>query len=154
MKYKIRKAKKSDANEIIRLINQLALYENLNTPDTVSGKRLIKDAFRKNPLFNILLAERTIGREKSVVGYAFYFFTYSTFLAKPTLYLEDIFVEKEVRRNGIGKLLFDELIKTAGKHNCGRIEFTVLDWNRKALSFYRKYNAKVMNEWLFHRIVL
>lgn len=154
MKYKIRKARKSDAADIIRLINQLAVFEKLNPPDLSSEKRLIKDAFSKKPLFNILLAEKTTGKTKSIVAYAFYYFTYSTFLAKPTLYLEDIFVEDKFRKRGIGKLLFDKLIELAKKHKCGRLEFTVLDWNKNALRFYKKYNSLVMKEWLLHRIVL
>jgi len=146
----IRKAKKSDSRDILKLITELAEFEKLNPPDKHAQKRLIADAFRSKPLFNILIAEY---RDK-IIGYAFYFFTYSTFLAKPTLYLEDIFVSNNYRNSGIGKLLFDELLKIAKAKKCGRLEFTVLDWNKNAMRFYKRYNAKIMKEWLLHRITI
>ncbi len=146
----IRKAKISDAKEISKLIIELAKFEKLKPPGTLAIKRLIADAFRAKPLFNILVAEN----KNRLIGYAFYFFTYSTFLAKPTLYLEDIFVTEKFRNEGIGKLLFDELLKIAKSNKCGRLEFTVLDWNKNAMRFYKRYNAKIMKEWLLHRIVI
>jgi len=147
-KYLIRKAKKSDSGDILRLIKELAEYEKFSPPNQEAQKRLIADAYCSKPLFNILVAEN----EKKIVGYTFYYFTYSTFLAKPTLYLEDIFVSKEFRNSGIGKMLFDELLKIAKSKKCGRFEFAVLDWNKNSLAFYKRYNAKIMKEWLLHRI--
>ena len=146
----IRKAKKSDSRSILKLITELAEFEKLNPPDKHAQKRLITDAFRSKPLFNILIAEY---RDK-IIGYAFYFFTYSTFLAKPTLYLEDIFVSNNYRNSGIGKLLFDVLLKKAKAKKCGRLEFTVLDWNKNAMRFYKRYNTMIMKEWLLHRITI
>lgn len=146
----IRKARKSDSKSIIGLISELAEFEKLSPPNRYAQKRLLSDAFNTKPIFNILVAEN----EGKITAYAFYFFTYSTFLAKPTLYLEDIFVSVKHRYEGIGKMLFNELLRIAKSKKCGRLEFTVLDWNKNAINFYKNYNAKIMKEWLLHRITL
>jgi GNAT superfamily N-acetyltransferase len=147
---KVQKAKKSDSKEILRLINELAEFEKLPPPDISARKRLIKDAFGGKPAFNILLAKNG----KTAVGYAFYFFTYSSFLARKTLYLEDIFISESFRMRGIGKMLFDELLKTAKVHKCGRMEWCVLDWNFNAIRFYDKLGAKPLKEWIYYRLNL
>ncbi len=148
MKTKIYRAKKSDSKDILRLINELADFEKLTPPDSKAKKRLIIDAFGKKPLFYVLLAKEG---DKSV-GYAFYFFTYSSFRAKKTLYLEDIFISENFRKFGIGKMLFDELIKIAKKNKCGRMEWCVLDWNINAIKFYDKLGAKQLKNWLYYRL--
>jgi GNAT superfamily N-acetyltransferase len=148
MNLEIRKAKKSDSKRIIDLVVELAEFEKLTPPDAKARKRLINDAFRQRPLFYIVSALDG----KKVIGYAFYFFTYSTFLAKPTLYLEDLFISEKYRSEGIGKKLFDELIKIAKKKKCGRLDFTVLDWNKNAMRFYKRLGAKALKEWVLHRI--
>ena len=130
------------------LIDELAKYEKLLPPDDKSKKRLIKDAFGKKPAFKVLLAKI----KDEAIGYAFYFYTYSSFLAKKTLYLEDIFISEKHRKLGAGKLLMDELIKTAKKNKCGRMEWCVLDWNTNAINFYDKLGAKQLKEWLYYRI--
>lgn len=150
MKICIRPATKSDGKDIIRLIIELAFFEKLTPPDKRAQQRLLKDAFSQKPLFKILLAEV----EGKIVAYAFYFFTYSTFLARKTLYLEDIFVSEKFRNLGIGKLLLNKLLQIAKKEKCGRIEFIVLHWNKSAINFYRRFNAKIMRNWLFFRIDL
>lgn len=150
MKICIRHATKSDSKDIIQLITELAIFEKLPPPDKKAQQRLLKDAFSPKPLFQILLAEV----EGKVIAYAFYFFTYSTFLARNTLYLEDIFVTEKFRKLGIGKLLFNKLLQIAKKEKCGRIEFIVLHWNKNAINFYRKFNAKIMKDWLFFRVDL
>jgi GNAT superfamily N-acetyltransferase len=150
MKFNIRKARKSDSDEIIRLIRELAYFEKLVPPDDNDSKRLLKDAFSKNPRFKILVAEYN----KKLVGYAFYFFTYSTFLARPTLYLEDIYISEKYRSKGLGKDLFLELKRIAQKEKCGRMEWIVLDWNRNAISFYEKLGAKVLEDWKFSRLTI
>ena len=147
MKIKIRKAKKSDSKEIIRLINELAKFEKLAPPTLSAKKRLINDAFGRNPLFFVLLAEA----EGSIVGYAFYFFTYSSFKARKTLYLEDIFVTESMRRFGVGKLFFKEMLKIAKAEKCARMEWCVLDWNVNAINFYDKLGAKPLKEWIYYR---
>ncbi len=148
MRIKVHKARKSDSKEILKLINELADFEKLTPPDAKARKRLINDAFGKNPVFNVLLAKEG---SKSV-GYAFYFFTYSSFLAKKTLYLEDIFVSETYRKLGIGKMLIEELVKIAKSNKCGRMEWCVLDWNFNAIRFYENLGAEHLKEWLYYRM--
>ncbi|HEY5124099.1 MAG TPA: GNAT family N-acetyltransferase [Ignavibacteria bacterium] len=150
MNYSIRKAIRSDSKEIINLINELAHFEKLTPPGNAASRRLINEAFSRNPRFRILVAEY----EKKIIAYAFYFFSYSTFLAKPTLYLEDIYISKNFRSKGLGKSFFTELKKIAKKEKCGRIEWVVLDWNKNAINFYEKLGAKKMKEWIFFRLSL
>ena len=149
-KIKIRKAKKSDSKDILRLITELAEFEKLNPPDKSANKRLKKDAFSNNPSFKILLADN--GKES--IGYAFYFFTYSSFMARKTLYLEDIFVSDRYRNKGIGKMLFEKLISIAKESDCARMEWVVLDWNINAIKFYDKLGAKELKEWKTYRLHL
>ena len=147
---KIRKARRSDSKAILKLITELAEFEKLNPPDRSANKRLIKEAFSKNPSFRILLAET----KKEVIGYAFYFFTYSSFLARKTLYLEDIFISDKYRNKGVGKLIFKRLIRLAEKSDCGRMEWVVLDWNINAIKFYDKLGAQELKEWKTYRLPL
>ena len=146
-KIKIRQAVKKDSKEIINLILELAKFEKLSPPNETAKKRLLKDAFGSRPSFNVVLAEL----EGKIIGYAFYFFTYSSFLARKTLYLEDIFITESIRRLGAGKLFFNELIKIAKKEKCGRMEWCVLDWNKNAINFYNKLGAKPLNDWIYYR---
>ncbi|MBI5215622.1 MAG: GNAT family N-acetyltransferase [Ignavibacteriae bacterium] len=146
----IRPATKSDSKIFLTLLDALADYEKLKRPTRTARLRLIEDAFGKRKRFDAFLAFV----DDKPVGYAIIFETYSSFLAKPTLYLEDIFVLEEYRRFGIGKKFFDVLVKEARKRKCGRVEWTVLDWNTPAINFYDKLGAKQMKEWLLYRIVL
>lgn len=148
MKIKIKKADRKDKNDVLMLIDELAKYEKLPPPDSKAKKRLIKDAFGKKPAFKVLLAKI----KDDAIGYAFYFYTYSSFLARKTLYLEDIFIIEKHRKLGAGKLLMDELVKIAEKNKCGRMEWCVLDWNTNAINFYEKLGAKHLKEWLYYRI--
>ena len=150
IKIKIRKAKESDLNDILRLITELAEFEKLNPPDRSANKRLRKDAFSNNPSFKILLAESG----KKIIGYAFYFLTYSSFMARKTLYLEDIFISEKFRNKGIGKMFFEKLIGIAKKSKCARMEWVVLDWNINAIKFYDKLVAKELKEWKTYRLQL
>lgn len=148
MNIKIRKVTKKDSKDVIRLIKELADFEKLEPPNKPATRNLIKDIYKKNSPIKVLVAEY----EKELVGYAFFFYTYSTFLAKKTLYLEDIYVSNKMRGKGIGKIFFDELIKTAKKNKCGRMEWHVLDWNENAIKFYEKLGAKYLKEWKYFRI--
>ncbi|MGH2575732.1 MAG: GNAT family N-acetyltransferase [Ignavibacteria bacterium] len=150
MEIKIRKAKKTDTRDIIKLIIELAEFERLPPPDIKARKRLMDDAFGKNPSFNILAAEN----KDKIVGYAFYFFTYSSFLARKTLYLEDIFITENYRNKGVGKLFFNELLKIATKNKCGRMEWAVLDWNVNAIKFYDNLGAKELKDWKYYRYLI
>ncbi len=148
MSVKIRKAKKTDFKQVFKLIHELADFEKLTPPDEKARKRMLKDAFGKKPAFKMLVAR--YGKE--TVGYAFYFFTYSSFLAKRTLYLEDIFITESKRNLGIGKLFFNQLVKIAEKEKCGRMEWCVLDWNKNAIEFYNKQGAQPLNDWIYYRL--
>jgi GNAT superfamily N-acetyltransferase len=150
MEVKIRKAEKSDAEEIIRLILELAKFEKLTPPDEAGQKRLLDDAFSDSPPFKILVAEQN----NSLFGYAFYLFTYSSFEAKRTLYLEDVFVSESHRNKGIGQLFLDEIMNIAKANECGRMEWAVLDWNVNAIEFYEKLGARELREWKYFRMEL
>ena len=151
MDIKIRNAKLSDSQQIIVLVNELAKFEKLAPPDEKARKRLISDAFGKKQKFKVIVADGGSGK---LLGYAFYFFTYSSFLAKNTLYLEDIFISEQYRNKGIGKLFFNELVKIAKKNNCGRMEWAVLDWNVNAINFYEKLGAKQLKDWIYYRYMI
>jgi len=148
MKIEIIKSTKKDFKDILKLINELAKFEKLEPPNSKACNRLKRDAFGRKPKFRVLLAKTN----DEAVGYAIYFFTYSSFLARETLYLEDIFISENYRKLGIGKLLFNELISIAKKNKCGRMEWCVLDWNTNAIKFYEKLEAKHLREWLYYRI--
>jgi GNAT superfamily N-acetyltransferase len=157
MNIKIRKAKKSDGKSFLRLIKELADFENLDPPDKKAQKRILKHAFSGKPLINVLLAYDHSSGEKSgkkTAGYAIYFYTYSSFLAKPTLHLEDIYISENYRSKGVGRMFFEELNKQAKKNKCGRMEWAVLDWNVNAIKFYDKLGAKPLKEWIYYRKVL
>lgn len=144
---KIRPYQERDARDLTALIRALALYEELTPPSPAAARRLIADIGRR---IHVLMAE-VDGR---AVGYAIYLFTYSSFLARPTLYLEDLFVLPEHRRGGIGTLFFEALRRAARREQCGRMEWVVLDWNEPALRFYRKLGARPLDGWLTYRLVL
>ena len=135
-------------DEFLGLIDKLAEYEKLLAPDEEAKRRLRRDCLSDKPKFQAFVGK--IGAE--YVSYVIFFFTYSSFLAMPTLFLEDIFVLEEYRRQGIGKKMFDFLKETAKREGCGRIEFTVLKWNKLAQEFYEKNGAKCLENWYFYRV--
>ena len=135
--FRIVKPNRGDAEAVIDLVVGLARFEHLRPPDSKAKTRLAKDIFDRR-LVNVLVAKRG----KQLVGYALYFYTYSSFLAKPTLYLEDIFVSSQIRGVGVGEALFNSCLREARGHNCGRMEWQVLDWNRSAMRFYKKLGAE------------
>jgi GNAT superfamily N-acetyltransferase len=145
---RIRPAKPADSAAIISLILGLAEYEKLPPPDEAAQKRLLNDAFGERPRFEIFLAEAA----SRVVAYAFVFETYSTFLALPTLYLEDIFVLPEYRGRAVGYAMMRFLAREAHVRGCGRMEWVVLDWNRPAINFYERFGAHHLSEWLTYRL--
>jgi GNAT superfamily N-acetyltransferase len=134
-------------DDFLGLIDKLAKYERLAPPDEEAKRRLRKDCLSDKPKYKALIGK--VG-DKSV-SYVIFFFTYSSFLALPTLFLEDIFVLEECRRHGIGKRMFDFLREIAKREGCGRIEFTVLKWNKLAQEFYEKNSAKRL-EWYLYRL--
>jgi GNAT superfamily N-acetyltransferase len=143
----IRKGKRSDSAEFLNLVEELAKFEKLAPPNDAAKRRLIRDIFIKRRLS--LLVALVDGE---LVGYALYYFTYSSFLAKPTLYLEDLFIKDNHRRRGIGTKLFFECVKKAKKLGCGRMEWAVLNWNKKAIKFYEGIGARRLTEWYTFRL--
>jgi GNAT superfamily N-acetyltransferase len=143
----IRKARRSDSKQFIGLVRGLANFERLEPPSAAGRRRLTNDVFRRKgiKLFVALAGGR-------LVGYALYFFTYSSFLAKPTLYLEDLFVLQEHRKHGIGFALFRRCVEEARARGCGRMEWAVLTWNSKALEFYERLGARRMSDWYVYRL--
>ena len=134
-------------DEFLGLIDKLAEYEKLLSPNEEAKRRLRRDCLSDKPKFQAFVGK--IGAE--YVSYVIFFFTYSSFLAMPTLFLEDIFVLEEYRRQGMGKKMFDFLKETAKREGCGRIEFTVLKWNKSAQEFYEKNKARRL-EWYLYRL--
>ncbi|MDZ7316401.1 MAG: GNAT family N-acetyltransferase [candidate division KSB1 bacterium] len=144
----IRKAEAKDITTILRFIRNLAEYENLAHQVEATEARLLRFGFGDLPYFHALLAER----EGQAIGMAFYFFTFSTFLGRPTLYVEDLFVLPEYRRSGVGRALMAALATIARAHDCGRMEWAVLDWNEPAQRFFRSIGAQAHPEWRLHRL--
>jgi GNAT superfamily N-acetyltransferase len=144
----IRPATPADKDTIYGLIVALAEYERLPPPDAQARERLFADAFGPRPRFEIFLAE--LGDQ--VVGYAFIFETYSTFLALPTLYLEDLFVLQEYRKHGVGHAIMRFLAQEALKRGCGRLDWNVLDWNENAIRFYQRLGAEHLPDWQLYRL--
>lgn len=146
--FTIRPATPADCAEILRLIGELAVYEKLEHMAVGTEEKLREMLFGPRPAAETLIAERG-GR---AVGFALYFTTFSTFLCKPGLYLEDLFVEPAHRGAGIGKALLRRLAALARERDCGRLEWRVLDWNEPSIEFYRALGATVMKEWLLVRM--
>lgn len=144
----IRKAEAKDIPTILRFIRNLAEYENLAHQVEATEERLLRFGFGDLPYFHVLLAEK----EGQAIGMAFYFFTFSTFLGRPTLYLEDLFVLPEHRRYGVGRALMAALANIARAHDCGRMEWAVLDWNESAQRFFGSIGAQTHPEWRLHRL--
>lgn len=145
---RIRKAERADAPAVLKLVHGLAEYEKLPPPDAEAQTRLIQDMFSSPPRIQAYLGEYN----GTAAGYAFVFETYSSFLAMPTLYLEDIFVLPEFRNKKIGYALFTAMVAEAHRRGCGRMEWTVLDWNLLAIDFYNRMGARHMKEWQLHRL--
>ena len=146
--FTIRTAEKNDGPAWLGLIDALAAYENLPPPDAAAKERLIVDAFGPKPRFDVYLAQLA----NCTVGYAITLETYSSFLALPTLFLEDLFVLSEYRKAGVGRALFLHCIQEADRRQCGRMEWLVLDWNQLAIDFYSHLGAQRLNEWLPYRL--
>ena len=144
----LRPAQREDSGLILRLIRELAEYERLSGEVVATENGIAETLFGENPVPCCLLA--FAGGEPA--GFALFFRTYSTFLGRPGLYLEDLFVRPAFRRRGIGRRLLAELARIARDGNCGRLEWAVLDWNAPAIDFYRSLGAVAMDEWTVFRV--
>jgi GNAT superfamily N-acetyltransferase len=130
------------------LIRGLAEYERLAHEVEATIGRLRRHGFGRRPYFETLICRKN----GEPVGFALYFFTYSTFLARPSLYLEDLFVLPEERGAGAGQAILAALARIAVRRGCGRMEWAVLDWNRPAIGFYERLGAKLRRDWILTRL--
>lgn len=146
--FHIRPATSNDVGDIFQLIQALAEYENLTHQVTGTKADLHEHLFGSRVYAEAIVAEV----DRQVVGFALFFPNYSTFLTKPGIYLEDLFVLPEFRRQGIGKAMLVYLGKLAIERDAGRLEWSVLDWNESAIAFYQSMGAKVLPDWRTCRV--
>jgi GNAT superfamily N-acetyltransferase len=144
----VRPARIDDTATIAQLIRELAEYERLSHQVVLREADLREQLFGPAPRAEVLIAEE----DGVVAGFALYFSNFSTFLCRPGLYLEDLFVRPPYRHKGHGKALLQELARIAVQRACGRLEWAVLDWNKPAIEFYRGLGAVPMDEWRIFRL--
>lgn len=144
----IRPATPADAGTIAALVRELADYEKLLHEAQAGPEDFVRELTAENPVIHVLIAEWN----GEPAGFALYFFNFSTFVGRPGLYLEDLFVRPALRSHGIGRALLRALARIARDRGCGRMEWAVLDWNEPALTFYRSLGARQMKEWIVHRL--
>jgi GNAT superfamily N-acetyltransferase len=145
---RLARATAQDVPAILSLIRGLAEYEKLSAEVTATEDGLRATLFGPNPVAEVLIA--WLGAD--AVGFAVYFQNYSTFLGKPGIYLEDLFVLPECRNRGYGRRLLAEVARVAVERDCGRLEWSVLDWNEPAIRFYKSLGARPMDEWTVYRL--
>jgi len=143
MEIKLRHAVREDLPEVLSCIKELALYERAPQEVTVTLEELERDGFGAQPLFEIILATSDDG----IAGLAFYYHSYSTWKGR-CIYLEDIIVREPLRGQGIGKVLFNAVVKRCKEVGAKRMAWQVLDWNEPAINFYKKYNAVLDSTWV------
>jgi len=148
MAFEIRQANESDVPLILQFIRDLAEYEKLAHLVVASESQLQKTLFGSARYAEVVIAEE----DGTPAGFAIFFHNYSTFLAQPGIYLEDLFVKPEYRGRGYGKALLAHLARLARDRNCGRVEWAVLDWNEPSIAFYKSLGARPMEEWRTFRL--
>lgn len=139
---KIREGTQHDLPRVLELIRELAAYENASHEVINTVEQLQKDGFGANPIYGFYVAEN----EHGIVGLSLYYWRYSTWKGK-RLFLEDLIVSEKERGGGIGKLLFDRTMRKALEENCSGMMWQVLEWNEPAINFYKKYGARLDDEW-------
>ena len=144
----IKPAVANDVPVLLSLIQELALFEHLAHEVTATEQQLREHLFGARPFAEVLLARVA----DQPVGFALYFHNYSTFLAKPGLYLEDLYVRSDWRGQGVGTALLQAVREQAVQRGCGRYEWSVLNWNQRAIEFYEKMGARPMKEWTVYRL--
>ena len=144
----IRPAEKQDVGIILGFIKELAEYERLTHEVVNDGVSLNRFLFGEHRAAEAIIAESN----ETPVGFALFFHTFSTFLGKPGLYLEDLYVNPDMRGQGFGKLLLRHVARLALERGCGRLEWSVLDWNKPAIGFYERLGAQAMDDWTVYRL--
>ena len=147
--FTIRPATEADAPLILALIRELAEFERLLPEVTATEELLRAQLFGPRPAAEVLLGFEANG---TPMGFALFFQNFSTFLALPGIYLEDLYVRPDKRGRGLGRALLTRLARLAVERGCGRLEWSVLDWNENAIGFYRKLGARLMEEWRICRV--
>lgn len=150
--FSIRPATPADSDTLFRLISALAEYEKLTHLVEATPQKLGDALFGAKPHAEAVIVEVDHDGAKRAVGFALFFHNFSTFLAKPGLYLEDLFVEPAWRGHGLGKALLKHLAALAVERGCGRFEWSVLDWNQPSIDFYQAMGADVMPDWRICRV--
>lgn len=148
MNQTLRPARREDVPLILQLIRELAEYEKLSHEFVATEEALEAHLFGERPAAEVLIGEL----DGQAVGFALFFQSFSTFLARPGIYLEDIFVKPAFRGWGLGKALLVELAHLAVQRGCGRLEWSVLDWNKPAIGFYQSLGARPQDEWTVYRL--
>jgi GNAT superfamily N-acetyltransferase len=148
MTLQIRFAERADVPLILRLIKALSVYEKLEDRVIATEEKIDHALFGPRPYAETLIAEL----DGEAVGFALFFHNFSTFLAQPGIYLEDLFVEPEHRGAGVGRALLERLASIALERDCGRLEWAVLDWNKDAIGFYRRLGATPNDDWTVYRL--
>ncbi|MGH1362662.1 MAG: GNAT family N-acetyltransferase [Calditrichia bacterium] len=146
--FQIRNATQNDVPDLIRLVRDLAIYEKLEHEFVGTEEQFSKYGFGENSIYDALLAIS----ENKAVGFALYFYKFSTFTGRPTLHLEDLFVDPAMRGNKIGVSLLAALAAIAVKKDCARMEWNVLDWNEPAINFYQALGASSLDGWETYRL--
>lgn len=147
MSFEIRRAERSDAPLVMSLINELAEYEKMQEDVSATAETLEQSIFDRHEAEALVLE-----LDGAPIGYALYFFNFSTFRGRAGLYLEDIYVRPQYRGNGYGTQVFEYLMNEAKQRGCPRMEWVCLDWNEPSLKFYKGMGAKALKQWIIHRI--
>lgn len=144
---KLRLADENDVSLILEFIRELAHYEQLLS-EVVATEEILKESLFERKMAEVLIGEY----ENKPVAFALFFHNFSTFLGRPGIYLEDLYVKPEMRGKGIGKIMLSFLAQLAIDRNCGRLEWWCLDWNEPSIQFYKKIGATPMDEWTVYRV--
>ena len=148
MAFELRSPTEDEVHLVVGFIHELAEYEKLSHECLISEEALRESLFGSRPYAETFLAFL----DDEPIGFCLFFHNYSTFLGKPGLYLEDVYIQPEYRNRGYGKLILARLAALAIERGCGRFEWAVLDWNEPSIAFYRKIGAVPMNEWTVQRL--
>jgi GNAT superfamily N-acetyltransferase len=146
-KFHLRFAEEKDIPVILRFIKELAIYENLLDQVTANEEILCESLFKRK-VAEVIIAEY----EGEAVGYALFFYNFSTFLGRPGIHLEDLYVTPDMRGKGFGKIILSYLAKLVVERDCGRLEWTCLDWNEPSIKFYKGLGAISMEDWSVYRL--
>lgn len=145
--FTLRYIQEQDIPELLELIKELAVYEKL-LDKVVATPEVLKDSIFNRKVVTVIMGDF----QNKPAGYALYFHNFSTFLGRPGIYIEDLYIKPELRGKGLGKALLGFIIEQAKLNNCGRVEWSCLDWNEPSIRFYKKMGAKSLREWIIFRL--